>query len=524
MLTRLTSRRAAWAAVALASLSTFVALATAGRLPGVDLPAHAVTLRHILDTEAPGYDGPYQVLPTAAYTAFFALARAFAFFVDPERAVLLATSLSVALLPVSAAAAACSLRRSPALGVFALAGAFSSSLGWGLASFVLGANAVALCVAAAVAWARRSTAPRGVALALALCFAYTAHSAAWAVALPSALFLCAARGRRSPRTFLPVIAAGVVTVAALARWRSRPDTPFHLLRLQDGPRFGPAFFARVAELPSHLAGFGAGHALPVACAVLVALLAARLIVPLARPRRRRRRPGRARVTFARAAPALVAAGCALAYFATPLDYTAFFLYPRFVVLFAVLLPACLPRARGAARVLPMVALVPALALAAAAHEEGRAFSESTRCIDELAAAARPGEALVPLSWVRGMRGYTQPVTLHLADVIVARRGGSLPFDFVDMGANVVGYRDGFVRDIPHWDDSHPEQYVHAAYGGEFTAWLVAQPPKGIASIFGAQQGWTVDTCGPFSLVTDGSVPPGSRPAVRFLPHRRTRPP
>jgi hypothetical protein len=523
----LASPGVAWGAIAAASLAIFTALVTAGRPPTVDLPAQANMLRHFIDASAPGYDGPYDLVLTAGYTGVYWLGRVFvAAGLDPERAVDVVTALAVALLPLSSAAVARSLGRSPAYGLFACAAAFGSILGWGFVAMILGVDALGFAIAAACAYSTKGTFARAALVVAAVMLAYAMHFAAWLVALPSVAFICVARTLpdATPRSLLravaPSLVAALPTFAAWALWRSHPASQFRAFRTEDGFRYGPDPFARVLELPFHLAGFGAHVELAALCAALIVAVAA--VVAIVGARSTSFASTSWRTSLARYAPACVGIGCVVAYFAAPLDYQgAFFTYPRFIPMLAVLAPACLPRLDGNQRALPLTALAPVIVLAWLARAECADFSAITHCLDDLANSARDDESLVPLTWLQVPPGYREPVFIHNADVIIAKKGGRLPFDFVDMnvGSSSVGYRPGFTREMPHWDDWHPDHYDHKSYGVEFTAWLLTAPPKPLGEIFGAQQGWRVDQCGPFVLVTDASVAAGSKPATRFLPHR-----
>ncbi|HEY4221408.1 MAG TPA: hypothetical protein VGO62_08695, partial [Myxococcota bacterium] len=377
-------------------MATFVALAS-GRPPTVDLPAHAILLRHLRDAAAGS--SVYELVLAAPYTAFFAIARVLAVFVDDERAVDLAAAVATALLPVSSAVLAASTRRTPAVGVFALLGAFTSVLAWGMSSLVLGASALALTIAAARSFARRPTLLRAVLLAACIGFAYSAHLASWLVALPASLWVCATMCRKpSLRLFAPSFIAGALTVSAFLSWSAQAPMPFAQLRSQEPSHFGSAPWSRVLELPDHLAGFGRIHALLVPWCALVVVLIALLVANAARSPRSRARMHGWRVLLAHHAIACVLLGCALAYFATPLVVQpTYFVYPRFLVFAAVLLPACLPRTASTALLAPF-ALLPALALTAFVFVEVRAFADATACVDELALSMRDNEALVPLNW------------------------------------------------------------------------------------------------------------------------------
>ena len=72
-----------WLLVGLAASSTFASLATAGRLPGTDLPQHALFLQRMLA----GDTSIYEVSWSAPYTLLFWLAMPLAHWLGPAKSI-----------------------------------------------------------------------------------------------------------------------------------------------------------------------------------------------------------------------------------------------------------------------------------------------------------------------------------------------------------------------------------------------------------------------------------------------------
>jgi hypothetical protein len=521
---------AAWAAVAVAAAASFVALAAGGRIPGADLPQHAIVVRRLLEGAGAGL-GPYQFRFLSPYTAFYGLARGFAAFTDPVRAVWLATALAIALLPVASAALARSLGRSPALGCFALLGGFTVCTAWGFAPLILGAAAFGLVAAAAVSYARRASRARGMVLVVAIGFAYASHFLAWVLSVPAAAALISLRARRfRVRALWPVAVGLAATGAAAASWIASTEAT-ELLRAQLATlhRSGPGPLERVADLLDTAVAYGRADPLRVPWRLLGALWL--IVVVLALPaalrlaRRARRHASRrqlVRLALRWAVAPAVALALLAAFLLAPLAAGGTYLvYPRFLLYLAVALPALVPGPRQrAVGMVAILALVPALWLALAVHRETRAYARATSCADALAAAARPGEALLVLAFTHAPPGYPLPVMRHIGAEVVARRGGTIgSYDVADLGVAALIYRRGWTRELPPWLDMPPIAYRHALHGAEYTAWLVVAPPVDPAQIVPPGPGMVATRCGAMFLLTDTSVAPGSRPAVRYLPHR-----
>jgi hypothetical protein len=510
------SDRVGWYLVVAVAACTAVALSL-GRPPAVDLPQHALLLRRFFDWSDP----VYEVRWTTPYVAFYGLARgAWWFTGDPVVAVRVTFAVSVALLPVASAALAASLRKPPVLGCFALLGAFSFATAWGFASFVLGGAMVGFCLAAAVRHAVSASRTWEAILAGTLLLAYASHPVAWAVALPSAWLIVLTR---SPRRLRPLWVATVATGVLFVVWQAGHEVsdqilvPFHS---------GPGALERVAGLPGSAAAFGRIGALAAPWGALGCLLLVCVVAGLAylsrlvrRARRLRLRAGARiclRAWLRRCALPLCLLGTLACYFLAPLVAAKTFgIYPRFLLIGAVLTPIAVACARArSVRLLSTLAPIPALWLVGAVAAEVAHNAARTRCVDELASNVRPGEALVSLSWRARPAGYDYGPDIHSPAEPVARRGGQLSFEFVDVGAAPVRYAAGYRRELmpSSAGDARRFRPQHAA---EFTAiWMLGGP----ALASNGAEAPELHACGDFKLLVDRSVNPGSNPPARFLPH------
>lgn len=511
-----TTDRVAWILLVAVALTIFFALALAGRLPAVDLPQHALILQRMIDPGA-----AYQVDWSTPYVTLFVIARVFAWFTDPMTAMWLVTALAIAALPLSSGALAASLGRSPALGCFAALVAFSEVTSWGFASMVLGASACCLALASAVGYAREATTRRGLLLAAAIALAYWTHLLAWIITVPAVWWVVLLRSRTvSARRLWPLALGTAVTGTAFAVWNLGREVSALMGETIRMYLPGPGLGARIVDLPDRAASFGREGALtlPWVALLLVSLAAigASLWYTVGVRRRARRLSLRAPATWRRRAaraalPAIVVAalGC---YLVAPLMWSGVFnIYPRFLLFAGVLLPVVLP-GRVRVRALALLAAPAACALALVAGGEVAANAERTQCIDRIAAAVRPGETLLSVRSRNPPPGYAQPIDWHVDAEIAARRSATTTFDFVDIGASPVRYAPGWQRSLM---PSATGGQFRAGDAAEYTALLLvdsAAPPP--------QPNLEVTQCGRFTLLTDTGVAPGSRPAMRYLPHRR----
>ncbi|HUH03802.1 MAG TPA: hypothetical protein VML75_17525, partial [Kofleriaceae bacterium] len=247
------SDRTAWIAVALVSLSTFVAVGSMGRLPSVDLPQHAVILRRMIE----GGGSAYEVSWSTPYLILFLIARVFSWFTDPMTAIWLATAFAIAALPLSSAVLAASLRRSPALGCFALLAAFSEVTGWGFASLLVGANAMCLALAAAVYYARSPSTGRGAWVAAAIALSYWSHILACLVTVPAVWWIVVLRMRPLGwRKLWPLVLGTGVSAGAFVLWNISREVPEIMRSTALLDSHGPGVGQRILEIPARSASFG----------------------------------------------------------------------------------------------------------------------------------------------------------------------------------------------------------------------------------------------------------------------------
>jgi len=524
-------RREGWIAVGLLAVATFVALATVGRLPAVDLPQHALLLREAFD---PATSGLYEFRPLAPNAAFYAVAYLFhAGSANYMTAMQLTAALAAALLPVASGFVADASGRNPALGCFAALGMFALPAAWGFFALYLGVAGFATSLALSYRFARRPTPVRGWLLVAALLATYWAHMLAWLITLPVvAAILCVQLRPLRIRWLWPLALGASVTVGVNLLWRHGIEaTELAKFRASfDEP--GPGALARLKDLRINSAGFGTGDALrwpwlllatlAVAAGVVAGVMAVRALRRAHAARLEVKRSVRLRSWARRLLIPGLALALAVAYLIMPLTTAGVFLvYPRFLVFIAVLIPLLLPRlARHKTALLGLAALVPALWLVMAARAEAHSYAETTRCIDTLVARARPGESLVNLIYRTKPPGYTSEVDMYLAAELLARKGGILSFDLADYGHGAVGFRPGVERK-PLWPVASLFRfYRHAVHGREYTALFLLAPPFDPQQRFGSTPGIRVEQCGDMALIIDERVPPGSRPAVRYLPHQR----
>jgi hypothetical protein len=529
--------RLAWLVVAGVSLLTLVCLASPGRFPGVDLAQHALILRRMLEG-----GGDYYLVDWATpYLLFYGIAAFFAQWMDPVRATWLATSFSVALLPVAAATLSVALGRSPALGLFALLSAFSSVVAWGFSSLVLGASMMAFSIAAALGYAGQPTTRRAMLLAALLFFTYFAHSLAWMIAVFTCWFVVIVwRQSLQPRLLWPLAVSTIPTVILMVRWSSPGQRPWLSRYFMDRrPDIEPTFDEKLFDLAPTAAALGHPDALLLPWTMLAAFFVVAGAIGLAwavRTLARERRAGAAPAGLSEAlaelrrlTPPLIWLTCVACYFIAPLWVGGVYLvYPRFILLAGVLTPAAILASRSLAiRTLALAAAIPALWLVSAAGAEVESFARTRACIDELTKVLREDETLLSLPIQTVPPGYDLPMDLHIHAEMVARRGGYVGMDFVDFGAAAVVHKPGVDRLVAPPNVVWALQlYEHERQGGEFSAWIVQGPPgalqQEIDRVFHGPS-YRVTTCGGYGLVQDISVEPGTLAHVLYLPHRDGHP-
>jgi hypothetical protein len=524
-----------WILVCVASLGTLVLLGTAGRLPGADLPQHALYLRRVIE----GGDASHEVRWVTPYTLLFVIAWPIAKLSDPAQAIWCTTAFAVALLPIASATLASALRRAPALGLFAYLGAFSSVVAWGFSSMVLGVSIATFAIAAALHYARTATAARGVLVMSLIMLAYTAHPLPWSFSLLGCLSIVLVRRRRlALRELWPIAVAGVCTGVLFAVWKLGQVPPWEARSITQGTAgTETGWLARLVHIANDGSTFGRTGSLALAWLVLAGLalcvfvhslrVSARARARLARLRSTRSmpatRPGEQLTLLLRRHDVTLAwLMCLVAYLMVPTWAGKVFLaYPRALVFCAVLTPgAAFARRTRFLHTLSVLAFVPALALVLLAGHEARVYAEATKCVEVFAKKIRKHENLLVLFFNETRPEYAAPVDDHIDAELVARRGGSVADDFTDLGEALVTYRHGYDRLIVGLTE--PPGYVHRVHGREFTAWLLSGVRSHLAATltdtFGSDGDFLVHHCGPYALVIDRSVPAGSRRARVFLPH------
>jgi hypothetical protein len=230
------------------------------------------------------------------------------------------------------------------------------------------------------------------------------------------------------------------------------------------------------------------------------------------------------IELKRLTPPLIWLTCLACYFIAPLWVGGVYLvYPRFILLAGVLAPAAIVASHSSViRAIALLAVLPSTWLVLGAGLEVESFARARACIDELTKVVRADEALLSLPLQTVPPGYTLPMDLHIHAEFAARRGGYVGMDFVDFGAAPVVHRPGVDRLVapPNviWSALY---YDHARQGGEFTAWIVHGPPAALREQidrFFDGPSHEVTTCGPYALVQDMAVEPGTPPHVLYLPH------
>ncbi len=524
-----------WLLVGVAAVSTFASLASAGRLPATDLPQHALFLQRILE----GDTAVYAVVWWAPYTLLFWLAIPLAPWLGPAQSIWTVTALAVALVPVAAAALATSLRRSPALGLFAYLAAFSTVLVWGFASLILSAAMFGFAIAAAVRYCARPSALRGVLLALAMVASYCAHLLGFVVTLVAVWAVVLTWPRRVSLPLLwPAVVGSAIDLCLVGLWALSLRRPWAMGAPADvfGREDHDAWL-RLTQLPFAASEFGRVGALLSSWLPLAALFVLALTLSLYQYARLAGRARAARVARAPTLPKRLRAlgrrfGFSLAfslagvlYFTVPLWLgETYLVYPRFLLFMAVLAPGALLVARH--RVTHGVAcsaIVPVLFLIGAAGNEARVNASRTQCVDRLAERVRPGEAILGLRFGEPAANYSAPIDLHLAAELALRRRGSIGMDFTDFGAGPVSYQPGYDRIVVPanlvWD---ARLYRHDQHGREFTAWLLhgrTDFSDWVAQNLGKRQAVEVTSCGPWTLAVDRSTEVATPQHRVFMPHQ-----
>ncbi len=524
-----------WTLIAVASALTFAGLGFSGRPPGVDLPQHALFLQRMLD----GGSEVYETRWVAPYVLLFLIAMPVAALTDPAQGIWTAAAFAIALLPVGSAALASSLRRSPALGLFAYLGAFSTVTAWGFASLILGAGVFGIAAAAAVRYGRKPGAVRGVLLAGAIVLSYAAHGVACVITVIACWLLVLVWPARFRVSQLwPLLVGTGISLLLASVWLIGMVQPSARSYLATASEQEHSALTRLLYLPLSVAQYGRAGTLFWLWALLAVLFVLAIAITardfrrvVVRARRLRARcsalsiPERTRRSLKRHGILLAWIASVVAYFVIPLWVgTTLLVYPRAMIYGAILAPLALlgRRSRWIHR-LGIVAIVPVLAMIHSATRETRAFAEHTECIDVLTQQVRPHERLLSLHFGTASPSYTARVDLHLAAEIAARRHGMIGKDFTDYGWGPVTYRAGYDRMIvPANVHRDARSYDHARHGREFTAWLLVGAPGNVQqlvrSTFGTDDALRTTVCDAYALVLDTSVVPRDVPGEVFLPH------
>jgi hypothetical protein len=521
-----------WFLVGVAAVFTFVSLSTAGRLPGTDLPQHALFLQRILQGDTAVYDVQWWV----PYTLSFWLAMPLAHWFGPTESIWIVTALAIALVPLAAAALATSLRRSPALGLFAYLAVFSTVLAWGFTSLVLSAAMFGFALSAALRYCRRPSALRGALLLLAIVASYFAHLFGFVVTVVAIWAVVLTWPRRVSTSLLwPAIAGTLIGFALSSVWLLTWRKPWAMgLSAALFNRDNHDVWSRLARFPLAVTDFGReGVLFPLPLAVLFVLALALSAYDHARIAGRARafglarRPAlsqRLRALGRRFGFPIAFVVTGILYFTVPMWLGGiFFVYPRFLLVLAVLAPgALLATGNKGTHRLACCGIVPVLLLIGAASSEARINARRTQCVDRLAEHVRPGEAILGLWFGWSHAGYSAPVDLHLAAELAARRGASTGLDFTDYGRGPVAYQPTYDRlVVPATLLFDALLYQHDKQGREFTAWLLlghSDFTGWIAQHMGKRPDLEVVSCGHWALVIDRSVEAGGRLQRAFMPH------
>jgi hypothetical protein len=469
----------------------------------------------------------------------FLIAMPIAALTDPAQGIWTAAAFAIALLPVGSAALASSMRRSPALGLFAYLAAFSTVTAWGFASLILGAGVFGLAAAAAVRYGRKPGAVRGVLLAGAIVLSYAAHGVACVITVIACWLLVLVWPARFRVSQLwPLLLGTGISLVLATVWLVGMVEPSARSYLATASEQEHSALTRLLYLPLSVAQYGRAGTLFWLWGLLAVLFVLAVAITIrdfrrvvVRARRLRARCSalsnreRTRRSLKRHGILLAWIASVVAYFVIPLWVgTTLLVYPRALIYGAILAPlALLGRRSHWSHRLGIVAIVPVLAMIHSATRETRAFAEHTKCIDVLAQQVRPHERLLSLHFGTASPSYTARVDLHLAAEIAARRHGMIGKDFTDYGWGPVTYRAGYDRMIvPANLHRDARSYVHARHGREFTAWLLVGAPGNVQqlvrSTFGTDDALRTTVCDAYALVLDTSVVPRDVPGEIFLPH------
>lgn len=227
---------------------------------------------------------------------------------------------------------------------------------------------------------------------------------------------------------------------------------------------------------------------------------------------------RLRDVIAGVVPVVAPVGAFVCFLLTPTTwFQTFLVYPRFLVITAVFLPAAfIGVAPRWTRLIAWPGVILALILVYQARGEVVQYQEMTACMDELGDKVRPGESLKAVRLLGRPEGYHQPVFAHVVSDVTARRGGFSDYEFADNGTSVVTYQPGVRRSSLTWGRERGEL-------GEYTAWLIVHPK--VTEVNDVKKAYlyghdvTIERCGEFILATEEAVEPGSKKARRRLPHR-----
>lgn len=196
----------------------------------------------------------------------------------------------------------------------------------------------------------------------------------------------------------------------------------------------------------------------------------------------------------------MALGLVASYFVSPMEIgLQWYVYPRHLLLAALLLPALLPcpdepgagyreavrasrwrRARALARrAWPALAALVALVVAWQAHGAARAFARQAEGFDAVLAAASPGGRTLGLIFDNGGGGPVRVWPfLHFAAYLQAEKGGDLGFSFAGLPSIPVRYRPG--AQAPHPYEWRPETFRIATYARYYDRYLIRGRPRGDA--------------------------------------------
>jgi hypothetical protein len=507
--------------LAVASGSIALPLLLAAYLPFVDYPQHLATVAAIHRAGDPAFSGFFVVeYGRTPYVLFYLASHVFAYLLDVEYGTRLATLLGVAGLPLALAAYLRAHGRPALLGALAAGVALNTWVFWGFASYALGTT-VALAALAALANALRFPTPGAFALfgALALA-AFYAHPQAYAWLAAAAVVevgaMMPAYGlRRTLGAAGKTLLAALPSAAAVGVWLARSDFLAsgeasgrnELARLVAGEsaRFAPVGETLSRWLPNSFGVYRDGSGEGLAVLFLgVALLLVLLRVAGARSSIESSRFGNLPSLPPTAAPELVLALSAAAYFFAPVAYKlvepiSHRFLPVALALLAVLGPTDLRRRRLAGWIAGAALLFLSVETARVhfAHFE-RTDAEMGE-LDSALTRARPGRRLLGLIHDRGSAVVRLPAYLHAHAYYAARVGGFAAYSFAELPKSPVRYRSGFAPPaLPPRFEWTPEAFDASREGRFFDYVLVRVRPDAPAPPLSAGE------AGGFRVVFDGT--------------------